>query len=99
MPRVLFTISYAIKPEVRTEYLTFAKTMQNHFTDVVKKEYTVYEVKGKKNHFVEVFLSRSLEEFDTLEDNQDEKTQEVVSRLHEFIDDEGMKYQTLVELD
>jgi hypothetical protein len=57
----------------------------------------VFEVKGKKNQFTEVFITNSIEEFDALEDNQDEKTEALVSRLEEFVDDEGMKYSTLIE--
>jgi hypothetical protein len=97
MPRVMFTISYGIKPEHRDTYLDLARTMKEHFTTVGKKNYAVYEAKGKKNQFTEVFITNSMEEYDALEDNQDEKTEELVTRLEELIDDDGMKYSTLVE--
>ncbi|MCK5572109.1 MAG: hypothetical protein KAJ12_05085 [Bacteroidetes bacterium] len=99
MPRVLFTITYGIKPEMRDTYLEFVKEMKHHFTSVGQKSYAVYEVKGKKNHFSEVFSTETIEEFDALEDNQDERTQELISRLEGFIDDQGMKYTTLIETD
>jgi L-rhamnose mutarotase len=97
MPRVMFTISYGIKPERRDEYIGLTKEMKEHFTTVGQKNYSVFEVKGKKNQFTEVFITNSIEEFDALEDNQDEKTEALVSRLEEFVDDEGMKYSTLIE--
>lgn len=97
MPKVMFTISYGIKPELREIYLQLAKEMMTHFRSVGKKDYAVYEVKTKKNQFTEVFVTNSLEEFDALEDNQDEKTQELVTKLEELIDEQGMKYNTLVE--
>ena len=97
MPRVMFTITYGIKPEHRDAYLDLARTMKEHFTAVGKKNYAVYEAKAKKNQFTEVFITNSMEEYDALEDNQDEKTEELVTRLEELIDDDGMKYSTLVE--
>jgi L-rhamnose mutarotase len=97
MPRVLFTISYGIKPELRDQYLQLAQEMVNHFRSVGKKDYSVFEVKGKKNQFTEVFITNSIEEFDALEDNQDDRTQDLVAKLEQFIDTEGMKYTTLVE--
>ncbi|MGB2957424.1 MAG: hypothetical protein WBG01_03400 [Bacteroidota bacterium] len=99
MPRVLFTITYGVKPELRDGYLEFAREMKNHFRTVGQKNYSVYEVKGKKNHFTELFITETIEEFDALEDNQDEQTQELVSRLEGFIDNGGMKYTTLIETD
>ncbi len=99
MPKVMFTISYGIKPEVREQYLALIKEMKEHLTNVGKKNYSVFEAKGKKDQFSEVFKTESLEEFDALEDNQDEKTQELVSKLEDYIDDDGMKYSTLVEID
>ena len=97
MPRVMFTISYGIKPELREEYIGLTKEMKEHFTNVGRKNYSVFEAKGKRNQFTEVFITNSVEEFDALEDNQDEKTEALVGRLEEFVDDEGMKYSTLVE--
>ncbi len=97
MPKVLFTISYGIKPELREKYLGLAREMKEHFTNVSKKNYTVCEVKGKKNQFTEVFVTNSLEEYDALEDNQDEKTESLVRRLGECVDENGMRYTTLIE--
>jgi L-rhamnose mutarotase len=99
MPRVMFTISYSIKPELRDQYLTLVKEMKEHVTSVGRKNYSVFETKGKKNQFTEVFMTNSVEEFDALEDNQDEKTERLVSSLEEFVDDGGMKYATMVELE
>jgi hypothetical protein len=94
----MFTISYGIKAELREQYLEHAKQMKQHFTTTGKKDYSVFEVRGKKNHFTEVFIANSIEEFDALEDNQDEVTQSLVGKLEQFIDSRGMKYSTLVEM-
>ncbi len=97
MPRVMFTISYGIKPELREQYIGLTKEMKEHFTKVGRKNYSVFEAKGKKNQFTEVFVTNSVEEFDALEDNQDEKTEALVRKLEDFVDEEGMKYSTLIE--
>lgn len=99
MPRVMFSISYSIKPELREKYLGLLGEMKEHLTTVGQKNYSVFEAKGRKNSFTEVFITNSLEEFDALEDNQNEKTADLVSRIEECVGDEGMKYSTLVELE
>ena len=98
MSKVIFTISYGIKPELRDQYLELVKEMKDHFTNVGKKNYSVYETKGKKEQFTEVFTTESMEEFDALEDNQDERAENLVRALEKFVDDSGMKYTTLVEV-
>jgi len=97
MARVMFTITYGVKPDLREAYLEHARQMKEHFTSVGKKNYAVYETRGKKNHFTEVFITNSVEEYDALEDNQDEKTEALIGKLDDFIDDNGMKYSTLLE--
>ena len=93
----MFTISYSIKPERRDQYLALIKEMKQHLTALGKHNYSVFEAKGKKNHFTEVFVTNSVEEFDGLEDNMDEKAQELNSTLQGFVDEGGMKYNTIVE--
>jgi len=93
----MFTISYAIKPENRDQYLTLIREMKQHLTMVGKHNYSVFEAKARKNHFTELFVTNSMEEFDSLEDNLDEKAQDLISTLEGFVDDSGMKYNTVVE--
>jgi len=98
MSRVMFTISYSIEPERREQYIALLGELKSHFAQLGRKNYSVYESKGKKNHFTEVFLTESMEEFDALEDNQDEKTQELIQQLEACVDKGGMKYSTMVEV-
>jgi L-rhamnose mutarotase len=98
MSKVMFTITYSIHPEKREEYLKLIAEMKDHLINVGKKNYSVYEVKGKKNQFTEMFVTDTMEEFDALEDNQDEKTHELVSKLEEYVANGGMRYTTLVEV-
>lgn len=97
MPRVMFTISYGIKPEKRSVYLPLISETKSHLVNVGKKNYSVFEVKGKKNQFAEVYVFNNEEEFDALDDNQDERTQELLSKLEACVDGDGMRYTTLIE--
>lgn len=71
--------------------------MKEHFTNVRKKNYSVFEGKVKKNQFTEMFITNSMDDYEALDDNVDEKSEALIQRLEEFVDDEGMKYNTLVE--
>ena len=97
MGKVIFTISYEVKPERREEYLALSQEMKGYLAGTTGKNYSVYEQKGKKNHFSEVFIFDSLEEYDQLED-QDESMSEMVQRLEAFLTNGRMKYTTLLEL-
>lgn len=98
MPKVTLQISYEVAPEARETYLSLAKEMRTQFVDVRKKDYSVYEVRGKKNSFVEEFVCKSMEEFDALEDDLDEKSEELVNRLESLVKEGKAKYTTLIEI-
>ena len=98
MAKVIFTISYEINPEKREEYLALAGEMRKHIAGNRKKNYAIYEQKTKKNSFSEVFVCNSVAEYDQLEDDQDEATEQLVARLEEMLVNGKMKYSTLVEL-
>ncbi|MBI3586344.1 MAG: hypothetical protein HY088_04350 [Ignavibacteriales bacterium] len=97
MPKVILQISYDIDPAKREDYVSLMNEIKSHFTQARKKDYSVYEQKGKKNSFVEQFVCNSLEEFDNLEDDLDDKSEELVNRLEELLGGGKAKYTTLVE--
>jgi hypothetical protein len=93
----MFTISYSIKPEQRGTYLSLISELRTRMTSA-GRNYAVYETKGKKNQFNEVYLLNSEEEYDALDENQDEQTQELLGKLEACVNDGGMKYATSVEV-
>jgi hypothetical protein len=99
MPKVILQISYDIDPDRREEYLALVREMKSHFQQARKKHYTVYEQKGKRNSFVEEFTCSSMEEYDALEDDLDEKSEELVNRLESLLKDGKAKYTTLTEIE
>lgn len=98
MGKVIFTISYEIDAAKRDEYLVLAEMMRNHLAGSKGKNYAIYEHKTKKNSFSEVFMCKNVEEYDQLEDDQDETTEELVGRLEGLLTNGKMKYSTLIEL-
>ena len=48
MPKVMFTISYQVKPDVREQYLALIHRMKNQMRDASGKTYSVFETKGKR---------------------------------------------------
>jgi hypothetical protein len=98
MPKVILQISYEIKPEKREEYIALATELKSHFAGVQKKNYTIFEQKGKKNFFVEEFVCNSVEEYETLEDGTTESGEELVNRLETFLKDGKARYATLIEI-
>ncbi|MBI5476273.1 MAG: hypothetical protein HY964_05995 [Ignavibacteriales bacterium] len=93
MGKVIFSISYDIVPEKREEYLALTQAMKNHFRTENGREYSVFEVKGKKNSFTEIFIFKNIDEYNQLEDNDD-----LVGQLETLISGK-MKYSTLIEPD
>ena len=97
MPKVMFTISYEIQSEKRDEYLALSQKMKQHLAGDHGKNYYIFEHKGKKNSFAEVFVLNSMEEYEQLED-QDETTMQLVQQLEPLLTNGKMKYTTLIEL-
>jgi hypothetical protein len=98
MPKVILQISYDIEPSRLDEYLALARELRAHFSQEQRKNYSVFEQKGKKSSFVEQFVCNSMEEFEALEDDLDQKSEELVNKLETMIQGGKAKYTTLVEL-
>lgn len=97
MPKVILQISYDIDPDRREDYERLAGEMNQHFTQVRKKNYSIFEQKGKKNTFVEQFVCDTVEEYEALEDDLDEKSEDLVNKLETLLKDKA-RYVTLVEV-
>ncbi len=99
MPKVILQISYDVKPEKREEYLALAAEMRAHFAGERGKNYAMYEVKGKRNSFVEEFVCASIEEYEGLEDNMTESSEALVGRLEGMVREGSTRYTTLIGLE
>ena len=98
MPKVILQISYEIKPEKREEYIILVGELKHHFAGEQKKNYSIFEQKGKKNFFVEEFVCSSIEEYEALEDGMTENSEALVNKLETLLKDGKAKYATLIEV-
>ena len=97
MGKIIFTISYETNPEKRDDYLSLTREMKDYIAGTKGMNYSIFEQKGKKNTFAEVYVCESKEQFDMLEDESDQRSQELLTRLEEFLVNGKMKYTTLIE--
>lgn len=98
MGKVIFTISYDVQSEKRDEYLSLSQVMKEHFKNTNGRQYSIFEQKGKKNSFSEVFVFDNIEEYNQLEDH-DERMTDLVQKLESLLVDGRMKYTTLIEVE
>jgi len=100
MSKVMFTITYTVKPQMRTAYLKTIQALKEHLVDVRGKDYSVFEHKSKPNHFTEVYFCKDWHEYELLDDDSDEIVQALVEKImSEFIYGGKTEYATLVEND
>ena len=98
MSKVIFNIQYEVSPAKRDEYLGVVKELKNLLKAEGLESYTVYEVKGKQNHFQEVDTFSSPEAYEQFEDDQDERTNILINKLNDLTKDNSTKYTTLYEI-
>jgi antibiotic biosynthesis monooxygenase (ABM) superfamily enzyme len=99
MGKVILQITYEVKPELRDQYLALAKEMKTHFAGERKKNYAIFEQKGRKDAFVEQFVCATKEEFEALEDDMTEISERLVDRLEGLLKDGSARYFTLTEIE
>ncbi len=98
MAKVLFTISYELHPEKREEYFKAIKELKLLVKSEGIESYNVYEVKGKPNHFQEIYVFTNEEFYDNYDDNTDERVNLLISKITDMTVNHSAKYTTLVEL-
>lgn len=96
MPKAMLTISYGIKPDCREQYIALSREMKAHFVTKRNKNYGVFEAENKKNQFMEVFITDSIDELEKF-DEGDEVSESFMGRLAKLVDAKGIKFNTMVE--
>lgn len=100
MSRIIFEINYDIVPEKRDEYLLAIKELREHIRNNSHKNYLVVEDKSRKNNFTELYICENESEYESLEDNTDDRAFELTNKLFsEYVVDKKAKYSTYYEID
>ena len=98
MSKIIFTIQYEIEENKREEYLTIVRELKNLIKVDGLQDYSVYEVKGKPNHFEEIYSFNSSEAYENFDDNQNERISILLNKLTDITKGNSTKYTTLNEI-
>lgn len=98
MGKVIFSVQYEIQKEKIIEYYSSIKELKTLITAEGLDEYSVFEVKGKQNHFEELFFFNSMEAYENFEDGENERVNILLSKVESLKVHGSTKYHTLNEL-
>lgn len=98
MSKVIFSIQYELSSGRRDDYLSTIRELKNLLQAEGLENYSVYEVKGKPNHFQEQYTFISNEAFEEFDDNTDERINILINKINELAVEHSTKYTTLKEL-
>ena len=98
MPKVIFSIQYEIQKDKNEEYLRTIKELKNLLKADGLENYCVYEIKGKLNHYQELYTFITPEAFENFDDNDDERVNLLINKISDLTIEHSTKYNTYVEL-
>ncbi|MGE5796827.1 MAG: hypothetical protein ACM34O_01985 [Ignavibacteria bacterium] len=98
MGKVIFSIQYEVEKQKREEYLTLIKELKNLLKVDGLETYSIYEVKGKPNHFHEIYTFSSPEAYEAFDDDMNERMNILVSKINDLTAENSTKYTTLYEI-
>ncbi len=98
MSKVLFSISYDINPDKRTEYLDIVRELKNIVKSDGLESYSVFEQKSKQNTFKELYIYESKEAWEEADESQNERVDILMTKLSDLIKEKSTQYSTLFEV-
>lgn len=98
MSKVIFTIQYELEKDKQEEYLSIIHELKNLLKADGLEDYTVFNVKGKSDHFQEQYTFTSEEAFEAFDDDNDERINILINQLSDLTIDRSTKYMTLSEI-
>lgn len=99
MSKVVFAIKYEIIEEKLIEYLDVIRELKNIVKAEGLESYRVFEVKGKKNNFEEIYYFENKEAYDNFDDDPDERVDLLMNKLSDIIKPHTTEYLTLNEVE
>lgn len=84
MPRVLFTVNYTIPEQQRKNYLELITQLKSRYAGS-EVQHNVFEMKGKRNGFQEIYVYNSQDSFDASDELEERlKVSEIVEKITEI---------------
>ena len=99
MSKIKFEINYNVYPEKRDDYLESIEELKSLIKENTSSDYLVLENRKISNNFSELYIFDSEEDFDNMEDNQDERTNELIEKIFNlFVVNQKLNYSTKDEI-
>jgi len=95
MSKVIFNVQYEVDNSKVEEFQSIINELKILLNAEGLEDYSVYEVKGKSNHFQEQYTFTTEEAFEAFDDNTDERINILVNKLNDLTVDHSVKYITL----
>ena len=99
MGKVVFTIRYEIHKEMLDEYFKVVRELKTLLKGKGIEDYSVFNVKGKENEFVEIYIYENRQAWEEFDETTDERVDILMNKLADMIIDKTTRYSTLFELD
>ncbi len=99
MSKVVFTIRYEVQKENLDDYFKIVRELKSLLKGKGIEEYSAFQVKGKENEFVEIYIYESREAWEEFDETADERVDILMNKLADIIIDKTTRYSTLFELD
>ncbi len=98
MSKVVFTIQYELQEGKKEEYLNVINELKNLLKADGLEDYSVFQIKGKPNNYMEQYTFSSEEAFENFDDNNDERINILINKLSDLTVDHSTKYKTLYQI-
>ena len=95
MSKVIFSIQYELSTGRKDGYFSTIREFKNLLQAEGLENYSVFEVKGKPNHFQEQYTFNSEEAFDAFDDQEDERVNILITKLNGLTMGHSTRYLTL----
>jgi quinol monooxygenase YgiN len=98
MAKVLLSVRYKIDSSKRDEYLGVIRELKSVLKTDGLESYSVFEVKGKANHFEEIYTYSSEQAYEEADDSDNERINILINKIADMAVGSTTKYTTLYEL-
>ena len=99
MAKIIFSVSYEIIPEKRSEYLALMKKVKKHIIKTSSQDYTVYEDAERPNLMTEVYFLKYEKDVEEVKRLQKNKTESLMGQIGQFIlNQDQVAFRTFSEI-
>lgn len=98
MSKVIFTIQYELENGKKDEFMRVVSELKNLLKAEGLEDYSVFNIKGKPNNFLEQYTFESEEAFEAFDDENDERINILINKLSDLTIEHSTKYKTMLQI-